>query len=293
MNVNKSALACTTGLAALLSALACGDMDTVMVSVPNDVSPVDDAVPIPTLDEFKATTQYPGQGAPVYLVEDDILMSESQLENYYVRMYSETVEKSSVARRDGTNDTVWTAGERTNITYCVADSWGAQQSRATADMMAAVSQWMSAADVEFQYVPAQNAACSSTNTGVDLNVIPGSAGGAGCYPHACRYLEMNYAADFGGYTWLGAWTHEVGHTLGLAHEHIRSPCNESEGLTVRTLTDYDINSSMHYDTLCGSNSNGQMTALDRDGLESLYTAPASTALRVTPAAWVLAALPHG
>jgi len=240
----------------------------------------------PTWEQFRDSARYVSEaGAVSYVVEGDIALDEEGLRRVYNRSYVEQIDKSTVLTSGG-SDVVWLASEKLNITYCIADSWGSQKAQALADMREATAMWQSAANVQFVYVPSQDAACSETNTGVKYNVIPWTGGGLTCAPRGCHYLKMNYAANFGNYSWLGAWTHEVGHALGLWHEHLRAECGVNEGVTIRALTGYDSMSSLHYDTVCGSQSTGQMTVLDKQGLASLYGAPASPILSVSPAMWI-------
>jgi hypothetical protein len=188
--------------------------------------------------------------------------------------------------RESNKDDIWSTAARADLTYCVSNGFGTRKDKVLADVQEAMSEWMAAGNVVFRYVPGQDAACSSTNTGVVLNVIdkPGG-GGAGCYPGNCRFLEFSYESKFGLYSWLGAWSHEVGHTLGLVHEHVRPECGRVDETSFRAVTDYDSNSGLHYDSACGSASRGQVSALDKTGLATLYGAPSSVALSRTPAAW--------
>lgn len=246
---------------------------------------------VPTWEEYRSAARYVSESGLVsYVVEGDIALDEDGLKKLYAARYTDQIDKSTVLTSGGA-DVVWTAAQKTNITYCVSNSWGSQKAQALADMQEATAQWMSAANVVFVYVPSQDAACSDTNTGVRINVMPHGGGGLGCAPNTCRYLKMNYAANFGNYSWLGAWTHEVGHTLGLWHEHLRAECGVNEGVTIRSLTGYDNRSSLHYDTVCGSPSTGQMTNLDKQGLASLYGASASPSIKVLPASWVGSSVP--
>jgi hypothetical protein len=190
-------------------------------------------------------------------------------------------------------DNRWSDADASDLTYCVSDSWGDEKPRALADFREASAQWMSAADVNFRYVPSQDDTCTSSNAAVKFNVIPGAdgSGGRACFPHeSCRYVRMDYDSGFGTYTWLGAWTHEIGHRLGFIHEHYQA-CGGGSGLA-RFLTDYDQVSTMHYSGAedCGVGHAGQLSELDREGSASLYGAPSSTALQVTPAAWLVAAV---
>jgi hypothetical protein len=74
----------------------------------------------------------------------------------------------------------------------------------------------------------------------------------------------------------GSWTpsnimaHELGHVLGLRHEHTRpeaATCFEDNNW--RPLTAYDSASIMHYPQCNRTSSNLSMTSLDRDGIRKL------------------------
>jgi serralysin len=242
---------------------------------------------VPTWEAFKAaSTIQDDHGNVFFVIEGDFAVSEAHLYRHYEDLYLRNVDKSSVWVDSAGHDIVWSATEKTDITYCVADTFGDKKSRAVADMRVATSFWMSAANVVFRYVPSQDSVCSTTNTGVRLNVVPWTGGGVGCAPHDCRHLGMDYNGNFGNYTWTGAWTHEAGHTLGLAHEHDAQPCGSGDGL--RVINSYDISSAMHYDTVCGSRSMGQMTPTDADGVKSLYGTSSTNFVAVLPPEWIVA-----
>lgn len=75
----------------------------------------------------------------------------------------------------------------------------------------------------------------------------------------------------------GAWTpsnimaHELGHVLGLRHEHTRPEAGTCfEDNNWRPLTPYDSASIMHYPQCNGTSSNLSMTSEDRIGIRALY-----------------------
>lgn len=241
-------------------------------------------------DEFKERSSVYGEnGTLSFVIEGDIGVNEQMLRDYYDAHYVAYTDKSSVETSGG-SDVVWSATDKLNVTYCVSDSFGNRKPRAIVNMREAVAAWMSAANVVYTYVPSEDAACADGYTGVKLNVLPQSSGGGlGCFPNACDHLLMNYDGYFQGYSWHGAWTHEVGHTLGLGHEHINPPCSYNPaGESVRIINSYDINSSLHYSVQCGSTSTGQLTATDKAGLATLYGAPSSSAITVLPNEWIRA-----
>ena len=271
--------------AAVIVMTACADEATqVEYGTMTEVTPLE-------WETFKEQSSlYSEDGTRTFVIEGDIGVNEQVLRKYYEDHFLAYTDKSSVETSGGA-DIVWSATDKLNITYCVGDSFGAQKPRALINMKEAAAQWMSAANVVLTYVPSQDAACSSANTGVKLNVLPQSTGGGnGCFPNLCRTLLFNYNAYFEGYSWVGAWTHEVGHTLGLGHEHINPPCNFADGGTVRLINSYDINSAMHYSVQCGSSSTGQMTPTDKDGLATLYGSPASSSVAVLPGEWIRTAV---
>ena len=92
---------------------------------------------------------------------------------------------------------------------------------------------------------------------------------------------------FGSVSVRGVLRHELGHTLGLRHEHVRNPNVNArcfEGTRWRGVTAYDTNSMMHYKSCPGSTNSGDLvvTSLDAAGLAELYPAGGGGALPPDP-----------
>jgi hypothetical protein len=271
------ALRCTAFsiAAASLGLTACATDDT-------------DAAADPTWEEYQQAARRELDGHVSYVVDGDVPVSLETLRALYDgRGRGEPVaDKSTVNTIDGRDD-VWNADEERDLSYCVSNDFGADKTRAINEMREAARAWEAVANLRFRYVPQQDGACLGTNTAVRFAVRPWTENGAcaffpsggGCVP---RTLVMDLD-DFDtnpyweqvapNQTTLGVFRHELGHILGLRHEHIRGTTCTNETGTWRDLTAYDRSSVMHYQECDGvTTSDMSITALDAAGVRSLYGA---------------------
>jgi hypothetical protein len=88
-----------------------------------------------------------------------------------------------------------------------------------------------------------------------------------------RYLNVDRTFFLTRADKTGVLRHELGHTLGYRHEHIRGvPGCVREGIQWEPLTPYDPKSVMHYVCGGGGDLQLQLTELDREGHRDLYGA---------------------
>jgi hypothetical protein len=244
-------------------------------------------------------------GEKIYRVEWDMPIRESDLRNYYERKFVHT-EKSTVdVLSDGVTDNKWAIPAQLSLTYCVSTGFGGNYARMQDEMARATLAWSRAAGVRFIYLPGEDGNCVDSNSAVEIPVKPDSGGGAcaffpqqdgqpSCTAHG-RALVIDIAdidswpsspinGDiYPNVTTEGTLRHELGHVLGLRHEHLREPDNDvysvcgeasSPGF-YRALTDYDVNSAMHYPWCDGViESDQSVTMLDGQGASRLYGPPA-------------------
>lgn len=245
-----------------------------------------------SFEEFEARSTRIFEGQKIYIVEGDLAVSHDQLRDYYRRhvlaeseLYA-TDDSALAVNLAGGGDDIWNLTQRFNLTYCVSNDFGALKARAVSEMASASGKWESVADVNYTYVPAQDGNCVGTNTNVAFAVRPWSSGGAcaffpsgnGCIP---RTVVIDYN-DFDtnpvwdslapNMTTEGVMIHELGHTLGFRHEHIRFPNGCFEDNNWRGLTPYDPSSTMHYPWCPGgvSTASLQLTPLDSQGAANIY-----------------------
>lgn len=242
----------------------------------------------PSWDEFKQAATREFNGATFYVADGDLRVSLAELRQDYDRRLaafhagdSATAEadQPSTVNQVGGVDDLWAVSARRDLTYCISNSFGADKSRTITEMAQATRDWERYGNFHFRYVPAQDAACDNTNVNIVFAVQPWTGSGAcsffpsggGCVP---RTLVMNYSAFATGVvTSQGVYRHELGHVLGLRHEHIRAPgtfCTEDSSW--RGVTAYDSASVMHYPTCPGATNTGDLviTSLDATGIKSLY-----------------------
>ncbi len=240
-----------------------------------------------SFEAFKAGV-YVEPGTGFYILDwDTVLTSEDELREFHANLQQGALSIYSI---NGV-DQKWDATQKKNLTYCVSDAFGAtRKARIIADMSTATDLgWEKFADVNFIHVAAQDATCNAQNNNVLFDVNPVDSGGQylarAFFPDDARaarnVLVDNTAFDpaqTGNIPLANILGHELGHVLGMRHEHIRPEAAApdcAEDNQFRGLTTYDSLSVMHYPQ-CGANSAATtlaFTARDQQGIALVYGAP--------------------
>jgi hypothetical protein len=252
----------------------------------------------PTWEEFEDQSTRVVDGKSVHVLEGDIAVTREELRAYYDQVVLEKEVDGEAVGQQGAPlavnlinglDDIWAPEVRFNLTYCVSDEFGADKPRAVAEMAAAEAAWEGVAAVGYTYDPTHDAACNGDNLAVTFAVRPWSSGGAcaffpsggGCIPRTVviDYVDFDTNPQWDdlapNMTTGGVLIHELGHTLGFRHEHIRVPDGCLEDTNWRELTPYDPGSTMHYPWCPGGQvtSTLQLTPVDAQGAAAVYGAP--------------------
>jgi len=236
-----------------------------------------------TWAEFRAAVyQEPGTG--VFIVDwDRPIRGEAALFDFY-----SSLQQGALTIYNTGTDVKWNATQKKNLTYCVSDTFGANKAAVVAAMAAATDNgWENMADVDFKYVSAQDASCTAANTNVLFDVNPVNSGGQylarAFFPNdgrAARNVLVDTGAfdpqQTGGIPLANIMGHELGHTLGFRHEHVRPEANAAqcaEDNQFRGVTAYDSASVMHYPQCNGTSTTLAFTQRDREGVVLIYGAP--------------------
>jgi hypothetical protein len=268
-------------------------------------------------EDYLRQAQVSVDGKVFYVVEGDLFFAtEASLRDYYEEMIVNDGWKLAVFQRisDGM-EPVYSPSEALDITYCVSNLFQSSyqpfdKNRVMNEAATAMRDWERVANVRFRYVPAQDSTCTETNANVDFAIIPitmfgGCAlnkkmwGGpnswcpntAGMQVHSGGLLGMNYGGIGTVPSSTGVFRHELGHMLGFRHEHpwkpsgfctTERPTHPSDDLTFRRLTDYDVQSVMHYPggSCTPSSTEYVISKLDGVGARSVYGMPTSWWLAV-------------
>jgi serralysin len=231
--------------------------------------------------------------------------SENELRDYFDERMSEESDKAHAFQQVSTGFIpAFAFPERVNIRYCVSSAFGTAKQTWLNRVREAAAAWESVTNVRFTYLSQFDGACTSATTGVDFAVVRQDGLGGYCAANKMTWIgcpavgvvviDTLQDITFGGAapnaTPTGALRHELGHMLGLRHEHPwRSPISGScpEAPTVGNTGGvqlgneaYDQNSVMHYpfdgtvagSINCGGNkqSDFSITTFDQHSIQVLY-----------------------
>lgn len=221
-----------------------------------------------------------------FIVDGDIpILDEKALRTYYFKNVARVGQPLTVLNVLGT-DITWPEIEKFELSYCISDSFGVRKDTVISGMAAAANSWSDRVAVRFRYNPNEDVACNASNMKVlfDVNPVNASYFARAFFPDSARpqrnvlITESAFTTNAGGVDFEGILRHELGHTLGFRHEHIWISCTTEPTDESRQVTDYDVNSVMHYPWCRPMGAGGlRQTEKDYQGANSLYgLAPALT-----------------
>ncbi|MFT3772431.1 MAG: hypothetical protein QM820_44115 [Minicystis sp.] len=229
-----------------------------------------------TFEEFLGTVYQDPTGKYIYdgdMTAHDMASLRRAWEQAYPLDGALTVSKFSPSADD-----IWQGGAQLNLTYCISNDFGANKQAVVDAMGAAGAAWSANALVNFVYVPAQDASCTSSNGSVvfNVNLVSGTNYLAASFlpstPRAYRTLNIDTHTFGIGWPLSGILMHELGHTLGFRHEFLRAGLCQAEGGSWRGVTPYDTGSIMDYPypDCGGTNPFSGLDQSDMEGAAQLY-----------------------
>ena len=229
-------------------------------------------------EEFRAEVYQEDFEGGHFIVNGDIAIAdEKQLYEFWESLQQGAL----IVNRRGGADDKWNDTAKLNITYCVSNNFGSNKTRVVNAMNSATAKWESLGNVNFIHVTSQDANCTASNMNVvfDVRQVSGQSYLARAFfpssPRSSRNVLID-TSSFGNTGWPleNVIGHELGHTIGLRHEHTRPEAGTCfEDNNWRALTPYDSASIMHYPQCNGTSNDLNWSARDAEGMKALYGPP--------------------
>ncbi len=254
----------------------------------------------PSFEEFLARSVTLPDGRIV--ADEDILFADEEaVRAYYDQQLDASADRLGLLDEDddpgfrssvrlfGGEDDRWAGVENMHLTYCVdTGSFGGNSIALSSALDRAMDSWSRRVGVVFEQRDVSP--CNRANTSVVFNVrsISASFFASAFFPSSPRserellVTPSAFTTSAGGRDLEGILRHELGHVLGLSHEHVwLNPLCTSEGpAEARLLTPYDVDSVMHYPQ-CRPSGTGGYRQTEQDYLGAFTLYGLSTALTTT------------
>lgn len=189
--------------------------------------------------------------------------------------------KATVMTDEQGNYRIWKNSEKQNLTYCISKNFRKLRPVIQKALDIATQDWMSHGNFKFVHVPEADETCDKRKGPETLFRI--AINTSRRYPYAARaffpYDERNTITFKSTYVsgsfdeLLRITRHELGHVLGLRHEHIRPENPRSEACSETSpyagINEYDSDSIMHY-ARCGGTGTIELSKGDKEGIRLLY-----------------------
>ncbi len=251
---------------------------------------------VETLKSRLASVDVDGQ--KFYVAEGDLLLDEDELIVYALQRQAQELQRVigsvSLAERSGellgivVGDKLvrWQVG--LTLTYCVLKrsfSSSGEYEIVKRNMLKAPQEWQGVCGIKFQHnEELDDSPINPPPAGVVFSVRQLDSGGrfiASAFfpndPPERRRVLIDPTYFTTSFDQVGVLRHELGHVIGLRHEHIRSgappECPDESTVSTFPFTAYDPKSVMHY--FCGGVGTRELaiSELDRVGILKLYGPP--------------------
>ncbi len=173
---------------------------------------------------------------------------------------------------------LWPEEQAQELSFCVSEMFQSSYDGVEVAVRSAAKEWMSYGNFDFRL--AEDLSCAN-RTDVLFKIVPTSRHAKfkakaffPGYAEVRRKIQINRRYAKSNQTELKRlMLHELGHVLGLRHEHVHEEAGGDclEGTPFESITDYDPSSIMHYPG-CGPKklTNLVLSDLDKEGVSLLY-----------------------